>query len=40
MSSGFINKKVKWLPEKVWKRHEGRVRLKRSGGRAGHESGI
>ena len=28
MSSGFFNRKVEWLPEKVWKRHEGRVRLK------------
>ena len=40
MSNGFTNEKVKWLPEKVWKRHGGRVRLKRSGGRQGCESGI
>lgn len=28
MSSGFFNRKVEWLPEKVWKRRDGGVRLK------------
>lgn len=30
---GFINNKVKWLPENVWKSHESRGRLERSGGK-------
>lgn len=33
MYNGFINQKINWLPEEVWKNHEGREILKRMGGK-------